>query len=60
MPNPKRRHSRARGRLRRTHYKVKSLNLSKCPNCNQPKLPHLACPNCGFYNKRKVYQPKES
>ena len=49
MPNPKRRHSKQRGRLRRTFYKVKQKNLSKCPNCGKPKLPHRICMFCGYY-----------
>jgi len=49
MPNPKRRHSKQRGRLRRTFYKVKTNNLSKCPQCGKSKLPHRICPFCGYY-----------
>lgn len=54
MPNPKRRHSKQRGRLRRTFYKVKAKELSKCPQCNKPKLSHRICPFCGYY-KGKLY-----
>lgn len=49
MANPKRRHSKQRGRLRRTFYKVRSKNLSKCPQCGKLKLPHRICPFCGYY-----------
>ena len=49
MPNPKRRHSKQRGRLRRTHYKLKTKDLSKCPQCGKPKLSHRICPSCGYY-----------
>ena len=49
MPNPKRRHSKQRGRLRRTHYKLKTKSLSKCTQCGKPKLPHRICPFCGYY-----------
>ena len=49
MPNPKRRHSKKRGRLRRTFYKVKTNSLSKCPQCGKPKLPHRICLFCGYY-----------
>ena len=57
MPAPKRRHSRARGRKRRTHWKVKPPTLTKCPNCGEPKLPHRICPNCGYYAGREVVTP---
>ncbi|MBL7157332.1 MAG: 50S ribosomal protein L32 [Candidatus Omnitrophica bacterium] len=49
MPNPKHRHSKSRGRLRRTFYRIESRNLSKCPQCSKPKLSHRICPFCGYY-----------
>ncbi|MCK5739389.1 50S ribosomal protein L32 [bacterium] len=60
MANPKRRQSSSRQGKRRTHWKLTAVNVSQCPNCNQPKMPHRACPNCGYYNGRSVYVPKES
>lgn len=60
MPNPKRRHSKTRGRKRRTHYKASTPATQECPNCHEPKLQHRACPNCGHYNGRVVTSPKES
>jgi large subunit ribosomal protein L32 len=60
MPNPKRRHSKTRGRKRRTHYKAEPAAASECPNCHTHKLPHRACPNCGFYKGRAVIMPKVS
>jgi large subunit ribosomal protein L32 len=24
------------------------VNYTDCPRCNQAKLPHAACENCGF------------
>ncbi|MEO0255549.1 MAG: 50S ribosomal protein L32 [candidate division WOR-3 bacterium] len=59
MPVPKRRHSRARGRKRRTHYKVKPMSLSKCPNCGEAKLPHRVCPHCGYYKGKAIIQIEE-
>lgn len=53
MPNPKRRHSKQRGRLRRTSYKVKSRSLSTCPQCGKPKLPHRICLTCGYYKGKE-------
>ncbi|HIA86618.1 MAG TPA: 50S ribosomal protein L32 [Candidatus Marinimicrobia bacterium] len=54
MALPKRRQSKARGRKRRTHWKAKAPQLSTCPQCNQAKLPHRVCPNCGYYRGRPV------
>ena len=60
MPNPTHRHSKARGRKRRTHYKAKAPSVAECPNCHTQKLPHRACPNCGYYNGRSIVVPKAS
>jgi large subunit ribosomal protein L32 len=60
MPNPKRRHSKARGRKRRTHYKATTPATQECPNCHEQKLQHRACPHCGFYNGRSIITPKET
>lgn len=58
MALPKKRHSAARGRRRRTHWKIKKVNLTPCPQCKQMKLPHLVCKVCGFYNGKQVMEIK--
>ncbi len=60
MALPKRRHSRARGRKRRTHWKLTAPNVVECPQCHQPKLPHHICPQCGYYKGKLVITPKEA
>jgi large subunit ribosomal protein L32 len=30
-----------------------------CPQCQETKLPHQVCANCGFYNGRQVRAVKE-
>ena len=54
MPNPKRRHSKARRDRRRTHDALTPPALSECPNCHQMRRPHHACPHCGRYKGREV------
>jgi len=54
MPNPKRRHSKRRTSLRRTHDKLSPTLLSPCPQCHEPKPPHMVCKNCGYYRGRQV------
>lgn len=54
MPNPKRRHSRQRTAKRRTHDSLTARQVGECPNCHEPKLPHRACPSCGYYKGRAV------
>ncbi|HEQ99280.1 MAG TPA: 50S ribosomal protein L32 [candidate division Zixibacteria bacterium] len=57
MPLPKRRHSKTRGRKRRTHWKLSAPNLGECDNCGELKLPHHVCPHCGYYKGREIYNP---
>ena len=54
MPNPKHKHSKARRDSRAAHFKVVSKQLSICPRCRHPKLPHHVCGNCGYYRDRQV------
>ncbi|MFH1613273.1 MAG: 50S ribosomal protein L32 [bacterium] len=58
MPLPKRKHSKSRGRKRRTHYKLSPIFLDKCPKCEAAKLAHRVCLTCGFYNDKPVLQIK--
>lgn len=60
MPNPKRRHSKTRGRKRRTHYKLEAANLVECPQCHEMVMPHRACGKCGYYKGRTAFVPKEA
>lgn len=60
MPNPKRRHSKARTHTRRAHDFLEARSLSTCPNCGEAKLPHRVCPKCGQYKGREVIAVKDS
>ena len=59
MPNPKRRHSKARTSSRRAHDFLKAKSLSECPNCHERKLPHRTCAKCGYYKGREVVPTSE-
>ena len=39
---------KSRTRTRRSHHALIPVNYSICPKCNQAKLPHAACGNCGY------------
>jgi len=54
MALPKRRQSKSRGKKRRTHYKSGLVATTSCPQCSQSKIPHRACPSCGYYRGRPV------
>jgi large subunit ribosomal protein L32 len=60
MPLPKRRHSRARGRKRRTNWKIAMVQPIECPHCHQARLPHHICSSCGYYNGRQIISVKEA
>ncbi len=56
MAVPKRKMSRSNTRARRSQWKATAPTLSTCnnPACRAQKLPHVACPTCGTYNRRGV------
>jgi large subunit ribosomal protein L32 len=60
MPNPKRRHSKRRTALRRSHDFLTPENPANCPNCGERKLSHRACPKCGEYKGRSVTVAKQA
>ena len=59
MAVPKRRTSHARQGKRRSLQHLKPLQIQYCPQCNEPKLPHRVCANCGFYQGREVVPMEE-
>jgi large subunit ribosomal protein L32 len=56
MALPKRRISKTKKRLRRTHWKISPPGLSRCPKCDEVVAPHRVCPHCGYYKGRKVME----
>ncbi|MCH7730456.1 50S ribosomal protein L32 [Patescibacteria group bacterium] len=48
-PVPKKKHTRSRSDKRRKAKGLSLPNLSRCSNCKKLRLPHRACPHCGFY-----------
>ena len=58
MANPKRRLSKARRGMRRSHQALVSHSLDTCPRCQEKKLPHKACPDCGYYKGRQIVEIK--
>lgn len=55
MPNPKRKHSKARRDKRRSaNSKVFAASLAVCPHCKKNRMPHKVCPHCGYYNGKPI------
>ncbi|MFP4140197.1 MAG: 50S ribosomal protein L32 [Planctomycetota bacterium] len=48
---PKQKISRSRTRRRRSHHALRAANIVDCPRCNEAKLPHAACTNCGYVRR---------
>ncbi len=55
MAEPKKKKSKSRGRMGRSHHALSVPNLSACPRCGDPKEPHRVCPSCGHYRGRQVF-----
>ncbi|MFH1615517.1 MAG: 50S ribosomal protein L32 [Planctomycetota bacterium] len=49
---PVKKTSRSRTRTRRSHHRLKPVNYSVCPRCDNAKLPHASCSNCGYVNPK--------
>ena len=60
MAHPKRKFSRQRTRKKRAaKLRIKKPNVTSCPQCKQPKLPHRICTFCGYYDGRQVIEIKK-
>ncbi|BDP43219.1 50S ribosomal protein L32 [Deinococcus aetherius] len=53
-PVPKKKTSKSKRDMRRSHHALTPPTLGECPHCHQRKLSHHICPNCGYYNGRQV------
>ena len=60
MAQPKRRWARQRTRTKRSTWKLKEKTIATCKHCNEPVMPHRACPNCGYYDGKEVIKQKEN
>ena len=59
MAVPKRKKSKSKRDKRRTHQKLAAPNLSTCPQCGEPMMPHRVCNSCGYYKNREVIETEE-
>ena len=54
MAVPKRRTSKSRKRVRRSHHALSTPSVVRCSNCGRAQIPHRVCANCGYYRGRNV------
>jgi large subunit ribosomal protein L32 len=53
-PVPKKKTSKSKRDMRRSHHALVVPNLVDCKNCGNKRLQHQVCPSCGFYDGRAV------
>jgi large subunit ribosomal protein L32 len=54
MAVPKKKISKSRRDMRRSHHALKSQSRIECSNCGELKRLHHVCPACGHYDGREV------
>ena len=54
MAVPKKKTSKSRRNMRRSHDGLTATSSIVCADCGEPKLLHRACSSCGHYKGRKV------
>jgi large subunit ribosomal protein L32 len=59
MAVPKRKTSKSKRDMRRSHDSLSSDNRSTCPDCGAPRQPHRVCPSCGKYRGRTIIETNE-
>lgn len=59
MAVPKKKVSKQRRRKRRGAMKAEVPNVTRCPQCGDPKLSHRVCPTCGTYSGKQVIEVEE-
>ncbi len=58
MAVPKRRKSKSKSRMRRSHDAIGVPNLRPCPKCNAYVASHRVCSECGYYKDKLVIEKK--
>ncbi|NLJ56411.1 MAG: 50S ribosomal protein L32 [Firmicutes bacterium] len=54
MAVPRGKVSKSKRDKRRANWKIELPGLTKCPQCQEIKLPHRVCPHCGYYKGREA------
>jgi large subunit ribosomal protein L32 len=54
MAVPKKKTSKSRRNMRRSHHALVPSAYVECPNCGETKRPHHICAACGYYDGREV------
>ena len=60
MAVPKKKTSKSRRDMRRSHLALSRVNLVECPNCGEMKQTHHVCAACRYYDGREVIEPVQT
>jgi large subunit ribosomal protein L32 len=60
MAVPKKKVSKSRRDMRRSHHKLPSAAYAECSNCGELKRPHHVCSACGQYDGREVVEARDT
>jgi len=60
MATPKKKTSKSRRDMRRSHDALNPASYMECPNCGELKRPHEVCPKCGQYNGKEIVKQKSA
>lgn len=56
MAVPKKRTSKSKRDMRRSHHSITPHNGIVCSNCGEPVLRHRVCTSCGYYRGKQYLQ----
>ncbi len=59
MAVPKKKTSKSKRDMRRSHDALSAPGMSLCTQCNEPKQPHRVCGTCGTYKGREITSSEE-
>jgi large subunit ribosomal protein L32 len=59
MAVPKKKTSKSKRDMRRSHDGLSAPALSICPQCKEPKQPHRICSTCGTYKGKEIIASEE-
>ena len=58
MATPKKKTSKSKRNMRRSHDSLAAASYTECPKCGELVRPHHVCAACGTYNKKEVLVKK--
>ena len=58
MATPKKKTSKSKRDMRRSHDALASASYTECPKCGELVRPHHVCASCGTYNKKEILVKK--